>query len=183
MKNRLLPWLAAVGLVTVFIGSQASAAKADSTVNLESEFAFEIRVQLDKTMIIGDSSYGLRRIVPIVGGTVLGAKLNGKVVSGGADWQFVRADGAVVVDAKYTLQTDDGVLIMITNKGIRRGPKEVIDRLARGENVDPKEYYFRTVAQFEAPRGSKYEWLNQSLFIGVAERQANAAIIHFFQLK
>jgi hypothetical protein len=152
-------------------------------VNLQSEFAFEIRVALDKVMIIGDSSYGLRRVVPIVGGTVAGANLNGKVVPGGADWQFVRADGAVVVDAKYTLQTDDGVLIMITNKGIRRGPKEVIERLTRGEKVDPKEYYFRTVAEFEAPRGSKYEWLNQSLFIGVAERQADAAVIRFFQLK
>ena len=95
----------------------------------------------------------------------------------------MRADGAVVVDAKYTLQTDDGVLIMITNKGIRRGPKEVIERLTRGEKVDPKEYYFRTVAEFEAPRGSKYEWMNQSLFIGVAERQANAAVIRLFQLK
>jgi hypothetical protein len=36
--------------------------------------------------------------------------------------------------------------------------------------------------EFEAPAGSKHEWLNRSIFIGLAERQAGAAIIRVFQL-
>jgi hypothetical protein len=72
---------------------------------------------------------------------------------------------------------------MVTNRGIRRGPPAVMERLGRGEPVDPSEYYFRTVAEFEAPVGSKYEWLNQSLFIGVAERKPDAAIVRFYRVR
>jgi len=151
---------------------------------LRSDFAFEAKVQVATPLVVGQGPHGPRRIVPITGGTVSGPRLRGKVVPGGADWQFVRpADDVLEIEAKYTLETEDGVLIMVTNRGVRRGPKEVIDRLARGESVDPSLYYFRTVAQLEAPADGPYAWLNQSLFVGVAERQPDAAIIRFFEIK
>ena len=150
---------------------------------LLAEFAFEARVSVDKPLVVGSGPHGLRRIVPITGGSVEGPRLKGRVLAGGADWQFVRSDGTLQIEAKYTLQTDDGVLIMVSNRGVRRGPKEVIDRLARGETVNPALYYFRTSAEFEAPLGGKYAWLNDSVFVGVAERQANAAIIRFYEVK
>jgi hypothetical protein len=151
--------------------------------SLRSEFAFEARVTVDKPIVVGEGPHGLRRIVPISGGTVQGPKLKGTVVPGGADWQFVRPDGTLQIEAKYTLLSDDGVSIMITNRGVRRGPKEVIESLGRGEAVDPSKYYFRTSAEFEAPADSKYAFLNNSVFVGVAERQANAAVIRFFEIK
>ncbi|HKP16716.1 MAG TPA: DUF3237 domain-containing protein [Gemmatimonadaceae bacterium] len=149
----------------------------------ETEFAFEARVTVQTPMVVGRSSHGLRRIVPITGGTFEGPRIRGRVIPGGADWQFVRPDGVLVVEARYTLQTADSVLIMVTNRGIRHGPKAVIDRLGRGEQVDPSEYYFRTTAEFEAPIGSKYEWLNKSVFVGVAERRPDAAIIRFYRVR
>jgi hypothetical protein len=157
------------------------ASKAAAT--LQADFVFEARVSVDKPLIVGEGPHGLRRVVPIAGGKVEGPKLKGSVLPGGADWQFVRPDGTLQIEAKYTLQSEDGVLIMITNRGVRRGPKDVIDKLARGEPVDPSLYYFRTSAEFEAPTGSKYAWLNNSVFVGVAERQANAAVIRFFEVK
>lgn len=147
------------------------------------EFAFEAHVTIATPLVVGNAAQGLRRVVPITGGVVRGPGLSGKVLPGGADWQYVRADGALVVDARYTLQADDGTLIMITNKGIRRGPREVIERLTRGEDVDPKDYYFRTVAEFEAPLDSRHAWLNQSLFVGVAERHPDAVTVRFYELK
>jgi hypothetical protein len=161
----------------------AEPAKAAATPKLQSEFVFEARIAVDKPIVVGDGPHGLRRVVPIAGGTVTGPKLTGTVVPGGADWQFVRPDGTLQIEAKYTLKADDGSLIMITNRGVRRGPKEVIERLAKGEQVDPALYYFRTSAEFEAPVGSKYAWLNNSVFVGVAERQAAAAVIRFFEVK
>ena len=158
-------------------------AKAAASPKLQSEFVFEAHVTVDKPMVVGDGPHGLRRVVPISGGTVTGPKLTGTVVPGGADWQFVRPDGTLQIEAKYTLKADDGTLIMITNRGVRRGPKEVIERLAKGEQVDPALYYFRTTAELEAPVGSKYAWLNNSVFVGVAERQAAAAVIRFFEVK
>jgi len=69
-----------------------------------------------------------------------------------------------VADAIYALETDDGVVIQIRNRGLRHGPPEVMARLAAGEEVDPTAYYFRTVPEFIAPEGP-YDWLNRSIFI------------------
>jgi hypothetical protein len=38
-----------------------------------------------------------------------------------------------VADALYAIETDDGVLIQIRNKGLRRGPPDVMARLAAGK--------------------------------------------------
>jgi hypothetical protein len=149
----------------------------------EMEFAFEARVTVQTPLVLGRSSYGLRRVVPITGGTFEGPRIRGRVIPGGADWQYVRPDGVLAVDARYTLETSDSVLIMVTNRGIRRGTRSVMARLGRGELVNPSEYYFRTTAEFEAPVGSKHEWLNQSVFVGVAERRPDVAIIRFYRVR
>jgi Protein of unknown function (DUF3237) len=148
----------------------------------ELKLVFEARVLVDPPRVVGASSYGLRRIVPITGGTISGPSLEGRVLAGGADWQFMRPDGVLNVEAKYTLESHDGVLIMVTNRGMRHGPSDVIEKLGRGEPVDPTLYYFRTAAEFEAPIGSRYEWMNRAVFIGVGQRLASAALIKFYQV-
>jgi len=164
------------------IGMWSALAWAEDTPELHTEFAFEARVSVDKPLVIGESSYGLRRVIPITGGTFSGPNIEGRVVPGGADWQFVRPDGALDITAKYTLETNDGVLISVDNRGMRHAPPAVLERLSRGEPVPASEYYFRTSAQFEAPMGSKYEWLNRAVFIGVGERVADAAIVRFYKV-
>jgi hypothetical protein len=101
------------------------------------EFAFEARVKVDKPMVIGESSHGLRRIVPILGGPVQGPALKGNVIAGGADWQYLRSDGAWELEARYTVQTDGCVLIMVENRGVRYGKPEVMERLAKGKRWTP----------------------------------------------
>lgn len=170
-----------LALAAMSLGIKVHAADAPAAIS--SKFAFEARVTVDKPLVIGESSHGLRRVVPITGGTFAGPSIKGKVLPGGADWQYVRPDGVLEVLAKYTLQTDDGALIMITNTGMRHAPPAVMERLTKGEMVPGSEYYFRTSAQFEAPAGSKYEWLNRALFIGVAERHPDAAVIRFYRVE
>jgi hypothetical protein len=150
--------------------------------SVATEFAFEATVSVETPLVVGPSSHGLRRVVPITGGTFEGPNIRGRVIPGGADFQYARPDGVLVVEARYTLETSDDVLIMVTNRGIRRAPRSVMERLGRGEHVDPSEYYFRTTPEFEAPIGSNYEWLNQSVFVGVAERRPDAAIIRFYRV-
>jgi len=150
---------------------------------LRTEFAFEARVKVDRPILIGESSHGLRRIIPILGGPVQGPALKGKVIAGGADWQHVRSDGAWELQARYTVQTEDGVLIMVENRGVRYGKPEVMERLAKGEKVDADQIYCRTVATFEAPRDSKYEWMNHTLFVGSVERLPDAAIVRFYKVE
>jgi len=171
-----------VGGSVLLTAMGTASAATPSTPTAQTRFAFEARVTVDTPLVVGESSRGLRRIVPITGGIVEGPRLNGRVLAGGADWQFVRPDGVLEVEAKYTLEASDGALIMVTNKGMRHGPKDVIDRLSRGEDVDPSQYYFRTAAQFEAPNDSKHAWLNRAVFVGIAERKARAAIIRFHEV-
>ena len=100
---------------------------------------FEIRATLESPIIVGDVPEGKRRVVPVSGGTFTGPRLRGTLVPGGADWQYLRPDAVMVVEAQYLLRTDDGVIIQVNNRGMRHGPEDVIRRLGAGESVDPAE--------------------------------------------
>jgi hypothetical protein len=150
--------------------------------SLRTEYAFTARVSVAPALIVGPCPYGLRRYVPITGGTIVGPLLNGRVLAAGGDSQVVRADGVLEVDARYQVQTEDGVVVAVANHGLRLGSPEVIARLTQGEKVSPDEYYFRTAALFEAPMGSPYEWLNRAIFTATAEREADLVTVHFFRV-
>jgi hypothetical protein len=138
-------------------------------------------VEVGPPVIVGDTPYGERRIIPIQGGSFEGAKLSGKVLPGGADWQFIRPDGVAELEARYTLQTDDGALIYVLNRGIRSGSKEVMTRLARGEKVHPSEYYFRTRPIFETG-AAKYQWLHRLVTVATGERLSDEVIITVYEV-
>jgi len=132
-----------------------------------------IQCQLESILKFGVTPYGERRIINILGGTVQGPKLKGRILPGGADWQIVRNDGVVDLRARYTVETDSGAHILVNSEGLRHGPPEVMERLARDETVDPSLYYFRAFMRFETadPAAS---WLNRILTIGYGSRENKA---------
>jgi hypothetical protein len=101
------------------------------------EFVFAAHVTVDRPLDLGDVGRGGRRIVPITGGEFSGPRLRGKVVPGGADWQIIRSEGVAELEARYTLETDDGALIYVRNHALRHSPAEVLAALATGRSVDP----------------------------------------------
>jgi len=139
------------------------------------------RIDIAAALDVGKAPYGQRRIINITGGVFSGPRLSGRVLPGGADWQIVRGDGIVEVEARYTLETDDGALIYITNRGLRHGPPGVISRLGAGERVDPREYYFRTAPIFETGAAA-YAWLNGIIAVAAGERRADAVIITAYEV-
>ena len=153
-----------------------------STLPLNAEYAFSATVKVAAPTVMGTGPDGLRRFIAITGGTAAGPAFSGKVLEGSGDWQIVRSDGVISLEARYTLEANDGVRIAITNKGMRDASPAVTERIMRGDAVAPNEYYFRTVAFVEAPVDSKYAWMNRRLFIGVAERKSDAAVVHFYTL-
>ena len=84
------------------------------------------------------------------------------MLPGGADWQLVRADGVLEIDARYTLRTDDGHAISVYNRGIVA---------SHPDDADPARstLYVRTTPSFEAPNESPYAWLNRSIFVGTLQ--------------
>jgi hypothetical protein len=145
------------------------------------EFVFGLQAKLGEMVVVGETPEGLRRMIPIIEGTFLGPTLRGTVLGGGADWQFVRSDGVTVAEATYLVQTHDGVLIQIRNRGLRHGPAEVIRRLVEGDDVDPSEYYFRASPTFLAPAGA-YDWLNRGVFVTTGARHARSIDLWFYRV-
>ena len=143
------------------------------------EFVFEAEVSTHPALEAGTIPAGRRRIIPITGGTVKGPRLNGIVVPGGADWQLVQPDGQADLTARYTMQAADGTHIGVVNRALRRGPPEVLARLAAGERVDPSLIYFRGSPVFEVPDGP-HGWLTRHIFLCTGERHPDGVLIRFF---
>ena len=151
------------------------------TPELHTRFAFAITARIGEVTIAGDVGHGVRRIIPITGGEVKGERVNGKVLPFGADFQIIRPNELIDLEAKYALETDDGAVIYVENRGIRFGPVDLLQKLKRGEPVDPKLIYFRTVPKFETG-AEKYRWLMENLFIGSAARHADRVVIDVHQV-
>ena len=149
---------------------------------IELQPLMKIEVTLEPARELGDTPLGRRRIIGITGGRFSGARLAGIVLPGGADWQLIRADGSAFLDARYTLRTDDDALIYVSNQGYRHGPKEAMERLARGEEVDPSLIYTRTTPRFETS-APKYAWLNRTLFVASGVRRRDAVELDFYEVR
>lgn len=140
---------------------------------------FTAQVTLLPPVEYGVSEGVKRRLIPISGGVFEGPGIRGTVLAGGGDWQDVAEDGFAHIFARYSLRTDDGVVIGVSNPGIRRGPMHVLQSLAAGEAVDPSQYYFRTAPTFTVEDG-KYDWLRKSLFVCAGVRRASDVEIAFY---
>ncbi len=142
----------------------------------------DLTVELADIMEMGDGRAGKRRIIPIIGGTVRGPKINGTILNLGADWQTVFSDGMAELDTRYAFETDDGAVIEIRNFGYRHGSPEVIAAVGRGEDVDPSEYYMRTHARLETG-DERYTWVNRMLFVGAGGRNKNSVEIALYAVE
>ncbi len=146
------------------------------------DFAFALRVRVAAPLEFGNTHLGRRRIVPITGGGVEGPRLNGTVLPGGADWQIIRGDGTAELEARYTLEADDGALIAVVNRGLRHGPPEVMERLATGASVDPGSYYFRSSPVFETAAPA-HRWLTQSVFVASGVRHPDLVELRVYAVR
>ncbi len=130
---------------------------------------------------LGPAPQGERRFVPLGGGTAEGPELNGRLVEGGVDWQWQRSDGVLEIAAHYVIRADDGGLIEVRSDGLRHGPAEVMQRLARGEEVDPGEYFFRTLVRFTTGAPA-WLHLNRVMALAVGRREARRVILDFYRI-
>lgn len=139
-----------------------------------------LTIELGEQQQIGPTRHGIRRVSPIVGGTAEGPRLRGVVLPGGADWNLVLPDGSIEFDARYTIQADDGTLILVYNDGLER---ETMAKLFAGEEVDPTvAMYARTLPRFEAGPGP-HEWLNGSLFVAELRLgRAGVAVLDVYEI-
>ena len=141
----------------------------------------QVRCEVGALVSLGAAPLGERRYVPLTGGTVVGPELNGEIVPGGVDWQIARADGALQISAHYVIRTPDGALVEVQSDGLRHGPPEVMARLARGDAVDPAEYFFRTLMRFTTGHPA-WLHLNQVMALASGRREAQRVILDIWRI-
>jgi hypothetical protein len=144
----------------------AATVGTDSTASADRQFTTEhiwdAKVTIANGIVLGKSKYGLRRIVPITGGSFEGPNIRGEVMPGGEDWQLYRPDGDTELYARYLLKTHDGHIIQVINRVLMHYPP-------KGDKGEP---YVRSVIDLEAPLGSPYEYLNHAIFFGTLTQPA-----------
>lgn len=141
-----------------------------------------IDVEVEPVLDLGDVGTGVRRLIPFTSGSFRGRDgLHGTLAPGGSDWQLVRPDGVIEIDAHYVLQTDEGARIEVRSTGLRHASAEVLDRIAAGEPVDPGEYYFRTHIRLSTSEPA-LGWMNDLLAVSSGERRQSTVRINVFEL-
>ncbi len=127
-------------------------------ISLQADEIMRISVKIAEPEIVGPTGRGKLQVIPIVGGTFTGAKINGTVVPGGADWNTTRYDGLTHVFAKYLLETSDGEFIAIENEGL----------------IDPNsETVIKTKPTFMANSTGEYRDLNHGVYVGELSETPN----------
>ena len=144
-------------------------------------FVAHLSVTVGEPIDLGEVVDGHRRIVPILGGTVEGPLLRGRVLPGGADHQILRTPTLTELDARYALETDAGERVAVHNMGIRSGAEEDIDALVRGEDVPADRVYFRSQPRL-ASAASRLAWMNERLFLGSGKRLPNSIELDIYQI-
>ncbi len=125
---------------------------------------------------------GGRRYVPFDGGTFEGRDgMSGTVLDGGVDWQTVRPDGVLEIDAHYALQTEGQEAIEVVSQGVRKASASVTERLIQGDPVAPDEYYFRTLVRLSTP-APRLGWLNDLIAVSTGERERDIVRIHVHEV-
>ncbi len=145
------------------------------------EFVFEVRAHVAPPIELGEAGGMKRRIVPVGAGVVDGPRLKGEVIAGGADWQAIREDGTTQILARYVIRAEDGTMIQVENKGVRRAAPETMKRLLAGERVDPSLVYFRAAPTFEVGAGP-HQWLTENLFVSAGKRAPDGVEIRIYRV-
>ncbi|KAI3530923.1 hypothetical protein CPAR01_13451 [Colletotrichum paranaense] len=151
------------------------------------DFIYRIVCDMDPNVseIANVDNTGVTRLVlPILSGSVKGPRITGKIVErSGADWaERIRPDKAFSrLHAMYTLQTDDGVFILVNAQGVfRTGPGRTDKSPRSSISQDDVEYF--THIRFEAPGGSPYDWMNAVVALGVMTMFEGRPIIDCYRL-
>lgn len=110
-----------------------------------------------------EDARGRHRRIPITGGRFRGERLSGEVLGGGADWQLVRRDGVLELDARYVIRTLDGALIHVHNRGYRH------------------ESFMRTTPRFETA-DARYAWLNRIVCVASGVRHPDSVELEVFEV-
>jgi len=146
----------------LLLGQMPTALGQSPASDLESEFLMELLLDVDPQLDAGHTS-----IAPVTGGSFSGARLQGTVHNGGADW-ITQVSGHSSLDVRITLETEDGAIIYMTYKGV----------VARGDSG----LYWRVTPVFNTA-SDEYDWLNHKVFVGKSKQIEGKVAYDIFEIR
>jgi hypothetical protein len=129
------------------------------------EHLYDAHVDLEPPQTVGVTPAGNRQIFMVKGGRIEGPRIKADILPGGGDWALFRADGAIQLDVRATVKTEDGAFVYAHYSGLIIATPEVFGRLLGGDDVPLSEYYLYTNPMFQAGDG-RYAWLNDLVAVG-----------------
>lgn len=144
-------------------------------------FVMKLNVGYDRAAHISTGAPGGRSVFPVDGGSFEGARLRGTVEGSGADWVQWRPDGAMIIDVRLTLRTDDGAAIGMTYVGLAHADAATMARFRNRELLSADEVYVRTTPRFETA-DPRYAWLNTLIAVAKGMRTDQGPIYHVFAI-
>ena len=151
----------AIILGFLLLGQVSVAAGQAPASDLQSEFLMELLLDVDPQLDAGHTS-----IAPVTGGSFSGARLQGTVHAGGADW-ITQVSGHSSLDVRITLETNDGAIIYMTYKGV----------VARSD----AGLYWRVTPVFNTA-SEEYDWLNHAVFVGKSKQVEGKVAYDIFEI-
>ena len=145
----------------LLLGQMPTALGQSPASDLESEFLMELLLDVDPQLDAVHTS-----IAPVTGGSFSGARLQGTVHNGGADW-ITQVSGHSSLDVRITLETEDGAIIYMTYKGV----------VARGDSG----LSWRVTPVFNTA-SDEYDWLNHKVFVGKSKQIEGKVAYDIFEI-
>jgi hypothetical protein len=132
-------------------------------MNLVEEFTY--RAELKLPVNVGPGPLGSRLFFAVVGGSLTGKRVNGRVLGGGGDWMLIDGDGLGRMDLRALLETDDGAVIYTQHQGLLELNEAVRQAMFVGDlETAYADHYFRTSPRFETG-DPRYGWLNKCVLV------------------
>lgn len=135
---------------------------------------------LKPPVMVGPGPYGTRAIFEVTGGAFEGARLRGRLMSGGGDWLLIDAQGLGHLDVRATFETHDGAAIYVQYYG-RVVVTDAVNQALQGSGET--EYggtHFFTQPRFETG-DPRYAWLNQVMAVGQGRVRSGRVEYQVFQ--
>lgn len=141
------------------------------------EYEFGYVATLNAPFVVGEGPYGTRMIYEVTGGSVRGERINGKMLSGGADWLLVGSDGWGRLDVRGQMMTDDGAVLYVRYHGVLEMNERVQQAIAAPDvgQTDYADHYFRTTPWIEAG-DPRYAWVNHTVFVAEGRVRPGPAV-------
>ena len=145
------------------------------------KFAGELVAGVGERKTIESHGQMTRAFTPVTGGRFDGPDIKATVLEGGGDYS-TDIDGVFRLDARYLMETADGDVIEIQNRGVGHSTPELFAQMEEEGRASLDSVYFRTTALFFTDSAAN-GWLSEKVFVGIGREFGAEIVLHIYEVQ